>query len=63
LPATGPANDYGAYQGSAANHGYVIENVVATVQHRTQPATNARDGLKVVEIIEQIYALRPKSFC
>jgi UDP-N-acetyl-2-amino-2-deoxyglucuronate dehydrogenase len=63
LPATGPANDYGAYQGSAANHGYVIENVVATVQHRTQPATNARDGLKVVKIIEQIYALRPKSFC
>jgi UDP-N-acetyl-2-amino-2-deoxyglucuronate dehydrogenase len=63
LPATGPANDYGAYQGSAANHGYVIENVIAAVQHRTQPAINARDGLKVVEIIERIYASQPRSFC
>jgi UDP-N-acetyl-2-amino-2-deoxyglucuronate dehydrogenase len=62
LPATNAANDYGAYQGSAANHVQVIENVVETLQHRVRTTTNARDGLKVVDIIERIYALRPKSF-
>jgi UDP-N-acetyl-2-amino-2-deoxyglucuronate dehydrogenase len=60
LPATNAANNYGAYQGSAANHVQVIDNVIATVQHRAQATTNARDGLKVVDIIERIYALRPK---
>jgi len=58
LPPTNPANDYGPYQGSAANHVQVIENVVATVQRRSHATTNALEGLKVVEIIERIYALR-----
>jgi UDP-N-acetyl-2-amino-2-deoxyglucuronate dehydrogenase len=58
LPPTNPANDYGPYQGSAANHGHVIDNVVATVQQRSSATTNALEGLKVVEIIERIYALR-----
>jgi predicted dehydrogenase len=59
LPPTNPANDYGPYQGSAANHVQVIENVVDTVQKRSFATTNALEGLKVVEIIERIYALRP----
>ena len=59
LPPTNPANDYGPYQGSAANHVQVIENVVDTVQNRSFATTNAMEGLKVVEIIERIYALRP----
>ncbi|MGI4743841.1 MAG: Gfo/Idh/MocA family protein [Janthinobacterium lividum] len=58
LPPTNPANDYGPYQGSAANHVQVIENVVATVKNRDSATTNALEGLKVVEIIERIYALR-----
>ncbi|MEJ7665843.1 MAG: Gfo/Idh/MocA family oxidoreductase [Hymenobacter sp.] len=58
LPPTNPANDYGPYQGSAANHVQVIENVVDTVQQRSSATTNALEGLKVVEIIERIYALR-----
>jgi UDP-N-acetyl-2-amino-2-deoxyglucuronate dehydrogenase len=58
LPPTNPANDYGPYQGSAANHVQVIENVVDTVQKRSFATTNALEGLKVVEIIERIYALR-----
>ena len=58
LPPTNPANDYGAFQGSAANHVQVIENVVDTVLRRTTATTNALEGLKVVEIIERIYALR-----
>ncbi|RPD48455.1 gfo/Idh/MocA family oxidoreductase [Hymenobacter sediminis] len=58
LPPTNPANDYGPYQGSAANHVQVIENVVDTLQNRTCATTNAEEGLKVVEIIERIYSLR-----
>ncbi|HEX8504310.1 MAG TPA: Gfo/Idh/MocA family oxidoreductase [Hymenobacter sp.] len=58
LPPTNPANNYGSFQGSAANHVQVIENVVDTVQHRSSATTNALEGLKVVEIIERIYALR-----
>ncbi|TVT43056.1 Gfo/Idh/MocA family oxidoreductase [Hymenobacter setariae] len=62
LPATNAANNYGTYQGSAANHGYVIDDVVQAVQSGAQVITNAQDGLKVVELIERIYALRPSLF-
>jgi UDP-N-acetyl-2-amino-2-deoxyglucuronate dehydrogenase len=53
------ANDYGQYKGSAANHHFVIDNVVNTLKGRTQITTNALEGLKVVEIIERIYAAKP----
>jgi UDP-N-acetyl-2-amino-2-deoxyglucuronate dehydrogenase len=59
LAYTNPANDYGAYKGSANNHHNVIENVVETLQGKTKITTNALEGLKVVDIIERIYALRP----
>jgi UDP-N-acetyl-2-amino-2-deoxyglucuronate dehydrogenase len=58
LPPTNPANDYGAYKGSANNHGYIIDNVVDTLKGRTVMTTNALEGLKVVEIIERIYKQR-----
>jgi predicted dehydrogenase len=58
LPPSLPPNDYGHYKGSAANHHFVIENVVNTLKGRTVPTTNALEGLKVVEIIEKIYALK-----
>jgi len=56
LPASNPANDYGAYKGSAANHVYITENVVDTLKGRTSITTNALEGLKVVDIIERIYS-------
>ncbi len=59
LAPVNPPNDYGAYKGSAANHHYVINNVVDTLHHRTTISTNALEGLKVVEIIERIYNLKP----
>jgi len=31
LAPSNPANDYGTYKGSAANHGYVIDNVIDTL--------------------------------
>ena len=58
LAAANPANDYGHYKGSAANHVYVIENVVDVLKGRKSISTNALEGLKVVEIIEKIYALK-----
>jgi UDP-N-acetyl-2-amino-2-deoxyglucuronate dehydrogenase len=59
LAPTSPANDYGHYKGSANNHNFIIENVVDTIKGRNQITTNALEGLKVVDIIERIYALRP----
>jgi predicted dehydrogenase len=58
LAPTNPANDYGAYKGSANNHGYIIDNVVDTLKGRNILTTNALEGLKVVEIIERIYEKR-----
>ncbi len=58
LPPTNPANDYGAYKGSANNHGYVFENVANVLKGRKQITTNALEGLKVVDIIERIYGLK-----
>ena len=58
LKESNPANDYGPYKGSAANHNYVIKNVIDGVKGRTSPTTNALEGLKVVEIIERIYKVR-----
>lgn len=58
LAPTNPANDYGAYKGSAANHHYIIENVVKTLKGDSSVTTNALEGMKVVEIIERIYAAK-----
>ncbi|MEX1187864.1 MAG: Gfo/Idh/MocA family oxidoreductase [Bacteroidia bacterium] len=58
LDEASPANDYGAYKGSAANHHFIIQNVIDTLKGRTSATTNALEGLKVVEIIERIYELR-----
>jgi len=55
LASTNPGNDYGAYKGSAANHHYIIENVVDVLNSRNTITTNALEGLKVVDIIERIY--------
>jgi predicted dehydrogenase len=62
LAPTNPGNDYGAYKGSAANHHYVIANVIDTLKGRTSATTNALEGLKVVDIIERIYKVRNEQF-
>jgi len=62
LAPSNPANDYGTYKGSAANHHHIIDNVVSSLKNRTVPTTNALEGLKVVEIIERIYAVRDTKF-
>lgn len=59
LAESNPPNDYGPYKGSAANHHYVIDNVVEVLNGNTTITTNALEGLKVVEIIERIYKQKP----
>lgn len=56
LAPTNPGNDYGTYKGSAQNHNFVIENVIDVLHGRGTITTNALEGLKVVDIIERIYA-------
>lgn len=58
LPPVNHANDYGFYKGSAANHHYVIENVIDTLKGRARPTTTSFEGLKVVDVIERIYEQR-----
>jgi predicted dehydrogenase len=55
LPETNLPNNYGLFQGSAANHQYVFENIISTLKGESSIATNAEDGLMVVDIIERMY--------
>lgn len=55
LPPSNPANNYGPYTGSAANHHFVIDNVVDVLNGRGEIATTADEGLAVVKVIETIY--------
>jgi len=59
LPETNPPNDYGPFTGSAANHHYVIENVIETLNSGSS-VTNAKEAMTVVDIIERIYAASEK---
>lgn len=58
LSPTAPANDYGAYKGSANNHHFMIQNVVDAIKGKNTITTNALEGMKVVDIIERIYSFR-----
>jgi len=55
LAPSNPANDYGPFKGSAANHVHLIENVVDVLKERDTITTNALEGMKIVDIIERIY--------
>jgi predicted dehydrogenase len=60
LETTQPANDYGAYKGSASNHHFIIENVISTLHGEADETTTGDEGMRVVKIIEDIYKLRPQ---
>ena len=50
-----PPNNYGEYKGVAANHHFIIDNVVKVLRGESSITTNALEGMKVVDIIERIY--------
>lgn len=58
LAPTNPGNDYGPYKGSAQNHNFVIRNVVNVLSGKSRETitTNVLEGMKVVDIIQRIYA-------
>lgn len=58
LAPTNPGNDYGPYKGSAQNHNFVIRNVVNVLSGAEAITTNVLEGMKVVDIIQRIYALK-----
>ncbi|WP_116126908.1 Gfo/Idh/MocA family protein [Lewinella sp. IMCC34183] len=55
LPQSPPANNYGPYQGSAANHHFVIDNVVEVRNGRAEVATTGAEGRTVVAVIQAIH--------
>ncbi len=57
LPPSPTANNYGPYQGSAANHHLVIDNVIEVLSGRAPVATTAEEGRAVVRLIQSIHAL------
>lgn len=60
LPASEPPNDYGGYKGSAANHHFVIEEVINHLLHNKPTITSAEEGKSVVDIIETIHQVQKK---
>lgn len=55
LPATALGNDYGTWKGSAANHHFVVQNVIDALSSGTPVATTVEEGAAVVRIIENMY--------
>ena len=55
LPAGNPPNNYGQYFGSMSNHDKVYLNLVSVLNGEGAIATSGLEGLKTVEIIENIY--------
>jgi len=53
-----PPNDYGQFKGSAANHEYVIANVIDTLSGKAEMTVKPEEGLKVIELIEEVYSIR-----
>lgn len=58
VPPGNPPNNYGAYQGSAANHGLVIENIIRALNGDQAEIPRAEEAMVTVDIIEQVYSLR-----
>lgn len=48
-------NDYGNYTGSMSNHNLVYENVINVFNNKAQIATTGLEGMKTVQLIENIY--------
>jgi predicted dehydrogenase len=55
LPAGSNANSYGTYAGSMSNHDKVYINLVEVLQGKTTMTAGSADGLRTVEMIEEIY--------
>jgi hypothetical protein len=57
-PPVNPPNQYGEFQGSAANHGHVLQNVIEVLNEEAEIQSPEHEGAQVVDIIERIYKYR-----
>lgn len=48
-------NYYGSYQGSMSNHDKVYDNLMQVINKQNTLSASAKDGIKTVEMISQIY--------
>jgi UDP-N-acetyl-2-amino-2-deoxyglucuronate dehydrogenase len=58
LEPSSPPNDYGSWKGSAANHAFVIDNVIRALNGEPYEMAGAPEAAASVEIIESVYKLR-----
>jgi len=58
LEASMPPNDYGQFKGSAANHAFVIDNIVKALKGEAYDMASAEDAAASVGIIEEVYKFR-----
>ena len=58
LGNTLPPNDYGDFKGSAANHAYVIDNVVKALKGEPYEMATPEEASASVGIIEEVYKFR-----
>jgi UDP-N-acetyl-2-amino-2-deoxyglucuronate dehydrogenase len=56
---SGPANQYGFYEGSMSNHDKVYEQFIKAVNDSSYTLASPYDTMKTVEIIEKIYEASP----
>jgi len=53
-----PPNDYGHWKGSAANHAFVIDNIIKALHGERYDMASVEDAAASVGIIEEVYKLR-----
>ncbi len=55
IQASDPPNNYGAYVGSASNHGFIIHEMVDNVINDKLDYSNATQALESIRFIEEVY--------
>jgi predicted dehydrogenase len=60
MPATNPPNQYGPFQGSAANHHQVLTNVVKALAGGPCEVAEGTEAAESISLIEQAYQIRQR---
>lgn len=55
IPSVNPPNDYGHFKGSAANHLYVLDNVIKALNHQPYELAYPQEACKSIALIEKVY--------
>ncbi len=55
IPPVNPPNDYGHFKGSAANHFYVLDNVIKALNDQPYELAHPEEACKSIALIEKVY--------